>query len=144
MSYKVQLINRDLGASCLFGRVQGLSGKTYATSRFQPCGYHVAEMTAEEYEKAADDISRGWRRPLCRWVPRFMEVVDEPQTRLPETRLPERQRGEGCNQSGDGGIPGDAEEKQAAAGPEPVTNFPLYMKARAGRRAAGNPALGET
>ncbi len=132
MSYKVQLINRDLGASCLFGRVQGLSGKTYATSRFQPCGYHVAEMTAEEYEKAADDISRGWRRPLCRWVPRFMEVVDEPQALLPE------------RQSGDGGIPGDAEEKQAAAGPEPVTNFPLYRKARAGRGAAGNPALGET
>ena len=86
MSYKVQLINKDLGRSCLFGRVQGLSGKSYATSRCQPDGSHVAELTAEEYEKAVDDISRGWQRPLCRWIPRFVELREETTEKTKKTK----------------------------------------------------------
>ncbi len=39
---------------------------------------HVLEMTPEQYEAAAEDLSRNWHRSRCKWVPHFVNVVEEP------------------------------------------------------------------
>ena len=81
MKTKVLLLNRELGSHCVLGRVQGYSGKTYATSRYL-IGHnaHVAELSLEDYNAAIEDISRNWHRPNCRWVPKFVQTPDEAES----------------------------------------------------------------
>lgn len=84
-SHKVLLLNYDLSSNARFGTVCGASGKTYKQSQFNTkYNAHVAEFTMEEYDKAIPDISRSWHRPMCRWIPKFMEVEAGPVLMQPQ------------------------------------------------------------
>ena len=71
----IQLINYEMGYGTPPVRVQGYSGATYATSRFDSQhGCHVAKITVAEYNKAAKDLSRAWHLSMRRWVPMIPEA----------------------------------------------------------------------
>ncbi len=77
--YSVILANKSLGISMGSVVVCGHSRKHLGYSRYSDqyrC--HVLEMTPEQYEAAAEDLSRNWHRSRCKWVPHFVNVVEEP------------------------------------------------------------------
>lgn len=73
-THKVVLTNSSIGITVSTVAVCGHSGKRYGHSIYSDkyrC--HTIEMTPEEYETAADDLSRGWHKALCKWVPHFVQ-----------------------------------------------------------------------
>lgn len=75
--FKIVLTNAAHGITVGTVAVCGNSGKRYGHSQYSDkyrC--HAIEMTLEEYEVACDDLSRGWHKALCKWVPHFVEVQE--------------------------------------------------------------------
>lgn len=70
---KVTLYNRDVGSGTVAHLVQGYSGKSYGSSRFNPArGHHSFTVTVEDeraYERMMDDLAAAWHLPLRKWVP---------------------------------------------------------------------------
>lgn len=70
---KVLLLNPDLTYAAPPQMLQGLSGKTYAMSRWNAVYHcHTVEMSLEEFEKCWQDIQRAVHLQMRRWFPRFI------------------------------------------------------------------------
>ena len=73
MNAKILLLNPDLTYGTPPQMLQGLSGRTYAMSRWHAVYHcHAVEMSLEEFEKSWQDLQRAVHLPLRRWFPRFV------------------------------------------------------------------------